>query len=71
MAERLDVRRKSTHETSGRGQINRDSNTAPSITTLFPFDTEDEAVAAANDTWGGLCASVCTADPVAAQRVAS
>ncbi|MCU1614657.1 MAG: aldehyde dehydrogenase family protein [Frankiales bacterium] len=38
---------------------------------LLPFDTEDEAVAAANDTWGGLCASVWTADPAAAQRVAS
>ena len=30
---------------------------------IIPFDTEDEAVAAANDTWGGLCGSVWTADP--------
>lgn len=38
---------------------------------LIPFDTEDEAVAAANDTWGGLCGSVWTADPETAQRIGS
>lgn len=36
---------------------------------LIPFDTEDEAIAAANDTWGGLCGSVWTADPGTAQRI--
>ncbi len=38
---------------------------------IIPFDTEEEAVAAANDTWAGLCGSVWTADPAAAQRVGS
>ncbi|WP_159500445.1 aldehyde dehydrogenase family protein [Microbacterium sp. 18062] len=38
---------------------------------LIPFDTEEEAVRLANDTWGGLCGSVWTADPDAAQRVGS
>lgn len=36
---------------------------------LIPFDTEDEAIAAATDTWGGLCGSVWTADPGTAQRI--
>ncbi len=36
---------------------------------VIPFDTEDEAVRMANDTWAGLCGSVWTADPAAAQRV--
>jgi len=38
---------------------------------VIPFDTEDEAVRAANDTWAGLCGSVWTASPEAAQRVGS
>ncbi len=38
---------------------------------IIPFDDEDEAVRMANDTWGGLCGSVWTADPAAAQRVGS
>ncbi|NYE21138.1 acyl-CoA reductase-like NAD-dependent aldehyde dehydrogenase [Microbacterium immunditiarum] len=38
---------------------------------VIPFDTEEEAVRLANDTWGGLCGSVWTADPEAAQRVGS
>jgi acyl-CoA reductase-like NAD-dependent aldehyde dehydrogenase len=38
---------------------------------VIPFDTEDEAVAAANDSWGGLCGSVWTADPATAQRIGS
>ncbi|KAA9108334.1 aldehyde dehydrogenase family protein [Microbacterium rhizomatis] len=38
---------------------------------IIPFDTEDEAIAAANDTWGGLCGSVWTADVDAANRVGS
>jgi acyl-CoA reductase-like NAD-dependent aldehyde dehydrogenase len=38
---------------------------------IIGFDTEDEAVAAANDTWGGLCGSVWTADPATAQRIGS
>ena len=36
---------------------------------VIPFDTEDEAVAAANDTWGGLWRSVWTADVDSANRV--
>ncbi|WP_324643560.1 aldehyde dehydrogenase family protein [Pseudarthrobacter sp. LT1] len=36
---------------------------------LIPFDTEDEAVEAANASWAGLCGSVWTADPAAADRV--
>lgn len=36
---------------------------------VIPFDTEDEAAAAANDSWSGLCGSVWTADPDAANRV--
>jgi acyl-CoA reductase-like NAD-dependent aldehyde dehydrogenase len=36
---------------------------------VIPFDTEDEAAAAANDSWSGLCGSVWTADPGAANRV--
>jgi acyl-CoA reductase-like NAD-dependent aldehyde dehydrogenase len=38
---------------------------------VLPFDTEEEAVKMANDTWGGLCGSVWTADPAAANRVGS
>ncbi|WP_448006207.1 aldehyde dehydrogenase family protein [Agromyces bauzanensis] len=38
---------------------------------ILPFDTEEEAVAAANDTWSGLCGSVWTADVDAANRVGS
>jgi acyl-CoA reductase-like NAD-dependent aldehyde dehydrogenase len=36
---------------------------------ILPFDSEDEAVIAANDTWAGLCGSVWTADVDAANRV--
>jgi acyl-CoA reductase-like NAD-dependent aldehyde dehydrogenase len=36
---------------------------------ILPFDTEEEAIKAANDTWAGLAGSVWTADPVAANRV--
>ncbi|GAA4414853.1 aldehyde dehydrogenase family protein [Georgenia halophila] len=36
---------------------------------IIPFETEEEAVAAANNTWGGLCASVWTGDPARADRV--
>jgi acyl-CoA reductase-like NAD-dependent aldehyde dehydrogenase len=38
---------------------------------VIGFDSEDEAVAMANDTWGGLCGSVWTADPESAKRVGS
>jgi acyl-CoA reductase-like NAD-dependent aldehyde dehydrogenase len=38
---------------------------------VIGFDSEDEAVRLANDTWGGLCGSVWTADPAAANRVGS
>ena len=38
---------------------------------IIPFDDEAEAVRLANDTWGGLCGSVWTASPEAAQRVGS
>ncbi|MDE8667859.1 aldehyde dehydrogenase family protein [Pseudarthrobacter sp. H3Y2-7] len=36
---------------------------------LIPFDNEDEAIRAANDSWSGLCGSVWTADPDKANRV--
>jgi len=38
---------------------------------VLPFDSEEEAVRLANDTWGGLCGSVWTSDPDAADRVGS
>lgn len=38
---------------------------------VVPFDTEEEAVRLANDTWAGLCGSVWTADDAAARRVGS
>ena len=38
---------------------------------IIPFDTEEEAVALANDTWGGLCGSVWTDSADAANRVGS
>jgi acyl-CoA reductase-like NAD-dependent aldehyde dehydrogenase len=38
---------------------------------VIPFDTEEEAVRMANDSWGGLCGSVWTASPETAQRVGS
>lgn len=38
---------------------------------VIPFDTEEDAVRLANDTWGGLCGSVWTASPEAAKRVGS
>ncbi|MFA9432317.1 aldehyde dehydrogenase family protein [Egicoccus sp. AB-alg2] len=40
------------------------------VVPIMPFDTEDEAIAEANDTWGGLCGSVWTADPETASRIA-
>jgi acyl-CoA reductase-like NAD-dependent aldehyde dehydrogenase len=36
---------------------------------ILPFDDVDEAVAAANDTWAGLCASVWTADRAKAAEI--
>lgn len=36
---------------------------------VIPFDTEEEAIRLANDTWAGLCGSVWTGSPDAAQRV--
>ncbi|RBY90495.1 aldehyde dehydrogenase [Blastococcus sp. TBT05-19] len=36
---------------------------------VLPFDDDAEAVRAANDTWGGLCGSVWTADTEAANRI--
>lgn len=38
---------------------------------VIAFDTEEEAVTLANDTWAGLCGSVWTASPDAANRVGS
>ncbi len=38
---------------------------------VISFETEDEAVRLANDTWGGLCGSVWTDDSEAANRVGS
>ncbi|WP_175988979.1 aldehyde dehydrogenase family protein [Microbacterium tenebrionis] len=38
---------------------------------IIAFDDEDEAVALSNDTWAGLCGSVWTASPEAANRVGS
>jgi acyl-CoA reductase-like NAD-dependent aldehyde dehydrogenase len=36
---------------------------------VIPFETEDEAVRLANDTWGGLCGSVWTASVDTANRI--
>jgi acyl-CoA reductase-like NAD-dependent aldehyde dehydrogenase len=36
---------------------------------IIPFDTEEEAIKAANDTWAGLAGSVWSADPATANRV--
>jgi acyl-CoA reductase-like NAD-dependent aldehyde dehydrogenase len=38
---------------------------------VIAFDDDDEAVAAANDTWGGLCASVWSADTDEGARLGS
>jgi acyl-CoA reductase-like NAD-dependent aldehyde dehydrogenase len=38
---------------------------------IIPFETEEEAVKAANDSWAGLAGSVWTADPEKANRVGS
>jgi acyl-CoA reductase-like NAD-dependent aldehyde dehydrogenase len=38
---------------------------------VIPFSSEDEAIAAANDTWAGLGGSVWTASPESARRVGS
>jgi acyl-CoA reductase-like NAD-dependent aldehyde dehydrogenase len=38
---------------------------------ILPFDTEEQAVRMANDTWSGLCGSVWTGDPDRANRVGS
>ena len=36
---------------------------------IIAFESEEEAIEAANDTWAGLAGSVWTADPVTANRV--
>ena len=36
---------------------------------ILPFDTEEQAIRMANDTWSGLCGSVWTADADRANRV--
>jgi acyl-CoA reductase-like NAD-dependent aldehyde dehydrogenase len=41
------------------------------VVPVIPFDDEDEAIRAANDTWAGLGGSVWTASPEAARRVGS
>jgi len=38
---------------------------------ILPFDTDEEAIKAANDTWAGLCGSVWTASPERARQVGS
>jgi len=38
---------------------------------IIPFSSEEEAVRLANDTWGGLCGSVWTADRATAERIGS
>jgi acyl-CoA reductase-like NAD-dependent aldehyde dehydrogenase len=40
-------------------------------TPIIPFDEDTDAVAAANNSWAGLCASVWTADPERADRIGS
>lgn len=39
------------------------------VVPIIPFETEEEAVSAANDSWAGLAGSVWTADPETANRV--
>ncbi|WP_221585929.1 aldehyde dehydrogenase family protein [Microbacterium sp. G2-8] len=41
------------------------------VVPILPFDDEEQAVAAANDTWGGLCGSVWSASAETAQRIAA
>jgi acyl-CoA reductase-like NAD-dependent aldehyde dehydrogenase len=36
---------------------------------VIPFETEEDAVRMANDSWAGLCGSIWTADPKVANRV--
>lgn len=38
---------------------------------IIPFDDEDEGIAAADDTWAGLCGSVWSSDPDRVESVAS
>jgi acyl-CoA reductase-like NAD-dependent aldehyde dehydrogenase len=38
---------------------------------VLPFDTEEQAIGMANDSWAGLAGSVWTANPKAADRVAN
>jgi acyl-CoA reductase-like NAD-dependent aldehyde dehydrogenase len=38
---------------------------------VIPFDSEDDAVVQANDTWAGLCSSVWSSDPERAAAVAA
>ncbi len=38
---------------------------------ILPFDDVEDAIAAANDTWAGLCSSVWTEDPKRAARVST
>jgi len=39
------------------------------VVPIIPFDTEEQAVRMADDTWGGLCASVWSSDPERVRRV--
>jgi acyl-CoA reductase-like NAD-dependent aldehyde dehydrogenase len=38
---------------------------------IIPFDSEEDAVRQANDTWAGLCSSVWSSDPERAAKVAA
>ncbi|MCC3302242.1 aldehyde dehydrogenase family protein [Arthrobacter sp. zg-Y895] len=41
------------------------------VVPIIPFDSEDEAITWANDSWAGLCGSVWTEDPARANAVGS
>src|SRR6185503_9310595 len=50
------------------GELEGGNFVGPTIP-ILPFETEEQAIQMANDTWSGLCGSVWTADADRANRV--